>query len=428
LTELIAKLGLRGYETASRLPVIPCDNARSYTRAMSRRTIPERYVTLCLRVGAHDEDFVDAYIGPVALREGALAEGPHEPRALRDEALALLEDVTREGLDEDRVEWLIGQLRGIECVTARLAGEDIAWSDQVERCFGIRPQHVEEELFRASQKRLDEALPGSGEVSSRYHAWIDATTVPSETLPLATEVLNAELRRRAARLVELPPGERVEYETVTGRPWQAFNDYRGGLLSLIEVNLDLPRTIVDVITLVAHESYPGHHTERACKEQHLYRDRSRLEMSVMISSAPESVIAEGIATNALDVALGEEGFATLLEVVGDLGVPVDPAVAEVVHREEEWSYLVAANAARLLHEEGITPAEAEAYLREWALDPPDRAAKAVEFLQDPGSWTYITAYTDGRRLCRSFMDRYPDGFRRLLTEQLTVSSLLPPTA
>jgi len=40
----------------------------------------------------------------------------------------------------------------------------------------------------------------------------------------------------------------------------------------------------------------------------------------------------------------------------------------------------------------------------------------------------MTAYTDGRRLCRSFMDRYSDGFRRLLTEQLTVSSLLGPDA
>jgi len=48
----------------------------------------------------------------------------------------------------------------------------------------------------------------------------------------------------------------------------------------------------------------------------------------------------------------------------------------------------------------------------------------VRFLTDPGSWTYATAYTDGRRLCRSFVERTQDGFRRLLTEQLTVSSLL----
>lgn len=169
-----------------------------------------------MRVGPLIEDFIDAYIGPAALKEEALADGPHEPKALRDEALALLEDVTLEGLEDDRVRWLIGQLRGIECVTARLAGKDIAWSDQVERCFGISTRHVDEELFRASHKRLDEVLPGTGDLSSRYNAWIDAAVVPEETLPRAIEALNAELRRRAAEIVELPPGERVEYETVTG--------------------------------------------------------------------------------------------------------------------------------------------------------------------------------------------------------------------
>jgi hypothetical protein len=395
---------------------------------MARGTVPERYVTLCLRVGAHVEDFVDAYIGPAALKEAALADGPHDPEALRDEALALLEDVTLQGLEEDRVEWLLGQLRGIECVAAVLTGDDITWSDRVERCFGIRPRHVDEELFRASHERLDEILPGAGDLSSRYNAWLDAVIVPNETVPRVLEALSTELRRRTSEIVELPPGERVDYETVTGEPWQAFNDYRGDLASLVRVNLDMPRTIVDVVTIVAHEAYPGHHTERASKELLLYQDRSRLELSVMISSAPESVIAEGIATNALEEVLGDDGVGAVLEVVGDLGFPIDPAVAEGIIREERWSYEVAANAALMLHVDGITPKEAESYLREWGLDSPERAAKSVDFLTDPGAWSYMTAYTDGRLFCRSFMDLHPDGFRRLLTEQLTVSSLLGPDA
>jgi hypothetical protein len=47
----------------------------------------------------------------------------------------------------------------------------------------------------------------------------------------------------------------------------------------------------------------------------------------------------------------------------------------------------------------------------------------VAFLTDPGIRTYSPAYTFGRRLCRSFLELNPDGFRRLLTEQVTVSSL-----
>ena len=380
-------------------------------------------MSLCLQVGAHIEDFVDAYIGPAALKDEALADGPRDPRTLQEEALSLLEDVPREGLEDDRARWLLGQLRGIECVTARLAGDDIAWSDEVERCFGIRPQDAEEETFRASHKRLDDVLPGSGDLSSRYQAWIDASEVPREMLPGAIEVLGAELRRRTVALAELPPGERVDYETVTGEPWQAFNGYRGDFCSLVQVNLDLPFSIVDLVDLIAHESYPGHHTERACKEKLLYRDKSRLEMSVMITSAPEAVIAEGIATNALEEVIGVNGLRELLELTKDLGFYVDAAVAEVLVGEEWRLFAAGANAARMLHEDGMAPHEAESYIQHWGLYSPERAAKVVAFIEHAG--TYVTAYIEGKRLCRSFMDRSRDGFKRLLTEQLTVADLLP---
>jgi hypothetical protein len=391
---------------------------------VNHRTVPERYVRLCLRVGAHIEDFVDAYIGPTALKEEVLAEGPHDPHRLRDEALALLEDAPGEGLEDDRVRWLLGQLRGLACVTARLAGEDIAWADEVERCFGIRPQHVDEELFRAGHTKLDEVLPGAGDLSSRYNAWLDAANVPAGKLPRAIHDLSAGLRRRTAEIVQLPSDERVAFETVRGESWEAFNAYRGDLRSDIQVNEDLPISLTSLVDIVAHEAYPGHHTERVCKEKLLYRDKARLEMSVMIVSSPEVVITEGIATNALEAALANDGYGALLEDVGHLGIQVDPEVAEVVHVEEWRLFAAATNAARMLHEDGITPRDAESYLRRWALYSPERAAKTVSFLLDAGSRTYVTAYTDGKRLCRSFMDRSRDGFQRLLTEQLTVSSLL----
>jgi hypothetical protein len=62
-------------------------------------------------------------------------------------------------------------------------------------------------------------------------------------------------------------------------------------------------------------------------------------------------------------------------------------------------------------------------MQEWALESPERARKSVNFISDPQLRTYVTAYTDGRRLCRKFIEETPDGFRRLLTEQLTVASL-----
>ena len=387
-------------------------------------SVPERYVALCLQVGEHVEGFVDAYIGPDDLRATALAVGTLDPQELRDEALALLDEVEGGDLEDDRKRWFQGQLHGIECVTARLAGEDVSWSDEVERCFGVRPVHVDEDVFRASHKKLDKALPGNGNLNKRYNAWLDASQVPRETLPRAIDVLSTELRRRAGGLVELPTGESVDYETIEDEPWQAFNLYRGNLNSLVQINIDLPFSVVDLVDLVAHEAYPGHHTERASKEWRLYRDAGHGEMCVMIVGGPEAMIAEGIATNALGVALGDEGFESLIPLTEGLGYRFDAQVAEAVHVEGWKLFAASTNAARMLHEDGMSPDEAESYLQEWALHTPERAAKAVSFLMDPGSRAYVTAYTDGYRLCNDFIRTHADGFRRLLTEQLTVSSLL----
>jgi hypothetical protein len=390
---------------------------------MEPRSVPERYVRLCLQVDAHIEDFVDAYFGPVSLQEEVAAEGPLDPSRLHDEAVALAEETPAVGLENDRIAWLQPQLRGLECVTARLAGEEVGWSDEVERCLGFRPEYVNEERFRESHGRLDAALPGTGDLAARYHAWLDASVVPGDRILGALEAVSAALRRRTTRILELPPGERVEYETVTGEPWQAFNQYMGNLHSRIQMNQDLPRDLVGLLDVVAHEGYPGHHVERACKEQLQYRGKSRLEVCAPIVSAPEVVITEGLATNALEAAVGGEGLGPLLAEAGDLGVRVDPAVAMVVHVESWELFGAGTNVARMLHEDGLSADDAVAYLREWSLDSPERAARTVAFLTDPGIRTYSPAYTFGRRLCRSFLELNPDGFRRLLTEQVTVSSL-----
>lgn len=244
----------------------------------------------------------------------------------------------------------------------RLIGEDIAWADEVERCLGVRPEPVDEDVFRASHARLDAVLPGTGDLSSRYNAWLDSAMVPPAMVPRAIDALQPELRRRTAQLIELPPGEGADFETVTGEVWQAFNSYRGELRSLVQVNEDLPITFTGLVDTVAHEAYPGHHTERVCKEQLLYRDEGRLETAVMIAAAPEALITEGIATNALEEALGAEGFEPIAAIGADLGFRLEAEVAEVAHVEGWRLFAADANAAQMVHEGRIVPDEAEAYV------------------------------------------------------------------
>ena len=386
--------------------------------------IPERYVRLCLRVGRHIDGFIDAFIGPSEWEQSIAADQLVDPRHLRDEAQLLLDGLGDADLEEDRRRWLRGQLEALECITARLSGGDIAWTDEVERCLGVRPTRTDTRVFEGAHGRLDAALPGSGTVRERYIAWDENNAVPREKLVPALERLKEVLGPRAHALAPMPAGESVTYEFVSNKPWIAYNWYKGQHRSTVEVNADLPMSIVLVVGLAAHEAYPGHHTERTVKDARLYRDLGRLETSVVIISAPESLVSEGIAMNALEEALGPEPFDVVADVLADLDLRFDPIQAHEFHRAEMALYATATNAAFMLYEEGAATEEAEEYLREWACESNEKAARTVAFITDPSSRAYVPAYTDGRRLCRDFAERALGNFTRLLTEQLTSADLL----
>ena len=385
--------------------------------------IPERYVRLCLRVGRHVEGFIDAYIGPPEWEQSVSTEDPVDPTRLRDEARLLLDGLGSSDLADDRRQWLRGQLVALECVAGRLSGDAMAWADEVERCLGVRPTRTDTRVFEDVHRRLDAALPGNGTLRERYAAWDDGNAVPHELLVPALEHLKGILGPRTRALAPMPPDESVTYQLVSNQPWLAYNRYEGQHHSRIEVNADLPNSIVGLVTLAAHEAYPGHHTERTVKDAHLYRGLGRVETSVVISG-PESVVSEGIGMLALDQALGPAPFDVVADVLAQMNLSFDPAQADEIHRAQMALYAVATNAAFLLHEDGAGTAEAEEYVREWALESDEMAAHTIAFLTDPSSRAYVCAYQDGRRLCGGFADRAAGNFSRLLTEQLTTSDLV----
>jgi hypothetical protein len=386
--------------------------------------IPERYVRLCLRVGRHIDGFIDAFIGPSEWEQSVAADEPVDPRHLHDEAQLLLDGLGDADLEEDRRRWLRGQLEALECATTRLSGEDIAWTDEVERSLGVRPTRTDTRVFEDVHRRLDAALQGSGTVRQRYIVWDEDNAVPREKLVPALQRLREVLGPRAHALAPMPAEESVTYEIVSGKTWTAYNWYQGQHRSSVEVNADLPISIILLVDLAAHEAYPGHHTERTAKEARLYRDLGRLETSVVISPAPESLVSEGIAMNALEEALGPEPFDAVANVLADMDLRFDPIEAHEIQQADMALYAVATNAAFMLHEDGASTEEAEEYLREWVLESNEKAARTVAFLTDPSSRAYMSAYTDGRRLCRDFAQRAPGNFTRLLTEQITSADLL----
>ena len=177
------------------------------TPAELASSVAEAYVELCLRLGRHVDGLVDAYYGEPAVKERIDAEPIGEPASLAEDATRLL--TVFDVLEEQRRHWLHAQLVGLETVARKLAGEEFAFADEVERCYGVRPRRIDESEPEATHAALDEVLPGTGSLADRYQQWRESQVVPAEKLGAVLGDIVEELRRRTAVLVGLPEGERT---------------------------------------------------------------------------------------------------------------------------------------------------------------------------------------------------------------------------
>jgi hypothetical protein len=367
-------------------------------------TAAERYITLGLQLDRHVGGIVDSYFGPPELAAAVNSAPPIEPRELVAEADSLLDE-----LDDS---WLRDQVVGVRTFAGVLAGEPIAYSEEVERCYGVRPEYTDESVFAAAHCALERLLPGDGALAERFKDWRMSMAVPVDQVAQTVARLIETGRAWTRERIDLPAGEDVVVEAVRDKSWLAYCRYLGDYRSLISVNVDQPYSAFDTAYLAFHETYPGHHAERCVKDQLLVRERGLLEETIVLLPTAQSLIAEAIATLAPELVL-ESG----VEIPG-----VDLEYALAVEQAHRALATVPVNAALLLYERGEEPAAVQDYIGRWALGVAD-AAHTLRFLQDPTSRSYVITYSAGRELARAFVDRSPDCFRELLSKQLRVSDL-----
>ncbi|HEX4220238.1 MAG TPA: hypothetical protein VHZ02_17825 [Acidimicrobiales bacterium] len=408
---------------------------------MAEPGLIDRYLRLGLRLGRHIDGLVDAYYGPGHHADRVEAEPVLPPGRLIAEARSLLADIDAgasldgagslgssspadtDGAAPARRRWLRAQVLGLVTTASKLNGEAIGYADEVEACYGVRPTRLPEEELLEAHRRLDEVLPGSGPLADRLVRWREAHAVPVDKLRPAIDSLAEDLRARTVTLFGLPDGEHVSFELVTGQPWSGFNYYLGSLSSRVAVNTDLPVLSTSLAHLVAHEAYPGHHTEHTRKEVGLVRKRQWLEESIFLVGTPQCLLAEGLADLGLEVVMGRHPEATVAEHMRALGIRYDTEVVGAVAAAGEALGGVRQNAAFRLHEDGADPDVVIDEVARWGLLSRDRAAKSVEFLVHPTWRAYVTCYVEGLPLCRRFVGGVPARFDRLLTEQLTPADL-----
>ena len=377
----------------------------------------ERYLVLGLRLGKHVDGLVDAYYGPAELQAQVDAEEPIEAAQLAADADALLAE-----LDDG---WLADQVQGCATYAHVLAGDPISYSDEVEGCYGVRPRRVADSVYEGVHARLDELLPGDGSLFERRQAWRELHRCPGDKAVAVLDDLLPVLRACTGRLVELPAGEELSLEPVQDEPWWAFNYYQGNLHSRVVLNTDIPTSGRDLLRLAGHEVYPGHHTEHALKEQLLMRDQGRIEEGIQLVPTPQALLSEGIAEAGLDVVLDDAARDEAYEIIRRHGVFLDdPGLVEQIAKAFEGLGTVGVDAALMVHEDGASVGEAEAYLEKWSLTTPAQARQSARFITDPTWRAYAITYTAGRELCNAYIGGEPARFRRLLTEHVRIGDLV----
>ena len=391
--------------------------------------IAREYVLLGLRFDRLSEGFVDAYTGDPALRRQVQDEPRPLPVALAAQARSLLAELPSCGLAADRIEFLRAQLIGLECSARKLAGEPVPSSRRsrpISRSRSASATRMRTRPRTTAWTRCCRARgrwpSGTRRTGARTSARRTGSTGWSGTCP-----------RRCGTSCGpgygLPDGETVEYQIVTDEPWSGFNYYLGGFRSRVAINADLPHRLSQLPDLVAHEAYPGHHTEHCRKERGLVGAGGRLEHTVFLVNTPECLVAEGLADLGIAATIGPGWGPWAQEVYADLRLGFDGALAEQVSAVLRGLDRARQDAALLLHDRDAPAEEVVAFLQRWMLVPEKRARQSLRFLSHPLWRAYTSTYVEGYRLLSEWLDARPAGqpvgerFVRLLDEPLTPARL-----
>ena len=367
------------------------------------------------------------------LRAVVADEPTPDPAELTRQAHRLLDALPQvprdDAFDETRAAYIAAHLRALACAGRKFGGEDIGFVDEVRDYFDVTIAKGDQDRYREAHRQLDRVLGGRGSLADRMQADRRAEEIPPERLGECIEAFSSALRDRVRAEYPLPDTETITYEIVTDKPWSGFNYYHGDYRSTVAVNADLKQQMSNLPSLVAHESYPGHHTEHCRKEAGLVEGLGQFEQTIFLVNTPQCLMAEGLADLALYATIGPAWGVWAQEIYADLGLRFDGEHAQAVSAARTTLADVRQDAALMLHDEHRDVDDVVAFVRRWLLVDDKRARQMLRFLSSPLWRAYTSTYVEGYRLLRGWLDDRPASetltarFGRLLDEPLIPSTL-----
>lgn len=383
--------------------------------------IAEEYVKLSLRIGEHEDGYIDAYYGPADWQ--AAAKGDKTPLAtLHAEVAALsleleLQQAAEAGsgravdpLELRRADFLRGQLTAAETRLRMMQGEKLSFEDEAEGLFGVRPQLKPLESYDSVLADIEKLVPGEGPLWQRVDAFNDRFVIPADKLRPVMDAAIAECRKRTVAHIALPANERFTLEFVTGKSWSGYNWYKGDAHSLIQVNTDLPVRLSRAVDLGCHEGYPGHHVYNALLEEKLSKGKGWVEFTVYPLYSPQSLLAEGSANYGIDLAFpGDERLTfekAVLYPLAGLDAKDAGKFLELLEAQQKLGgarFTIAAEylAGRIDREKAIE------LTQKYGLVSRKRAEQTVSFSEQYRS--YVINYGLGQQMVREYVERAGPG-------------------
>jgi hypothetical protein len=393
-------------------------------------SITRRYIDLAFAIEKHVPGYVDAYVGPDEWKKVAVEKEKISPEELFTEAKQLEQDVFDDcSLRAERRKYFISQIAAMQGILRLIEGETMMLEEETRKLFDVQPAWVDECIFRDAHQALDVLLPPGDSLIERISARRKSLRISVEQVKKIIPIIIEHLRQLACARYPLPEEETFEVVFVKDKPWSGYNWYLGNARSRIEINTDLPFYINTLPALLAHEGYPGHHTELSIKDRVLVKEKGWLENSIMLLYTPFSVISEGIAMRAIDQLMTKD---EQVDFFVSVLYPLAGFKRAEARREFEIDLVLrqlegtSGNAAFMYHDRGASKDEIVAYLQRYALDDIERAEKTVQFISQPYQSSYIFNYYYGLQMLEELLDDDPEAdriFNRLLSEPVTPSEV-----
>ena len=177
--------------------------------------------------------------------------------------------------------------------------------------------------------------------------------------------------------------------------------------SRVEINTDLPIHAHGLPGLVAHEAYPGHHTEHALKDMRLYHGAGLRRAGDPIDqhAGVRHLGGDRRACRGHRLRGWAGGVDGRRADAREAGLRFDPEVHRRIQRAGAELRAVASNAALLFHRDGRSEREVVQYLEHYGLMTEAEAAKRFSFISDPLWRPYIFTYSVGRQLLSAWLDQ-----------------------